>query len=124
MTGLSIPLPSGGVEGGLISPKQIAGVDLFLYIVEDGVVTVGDDGMRLGLELCEVVDDTAAKECGAIGECGLVDDDRSSLGLDAFHNSLNAALTEIVGVGLHRQTVDADNRRPTPTPSRAELAPP
>ena len=96
MTGLSIPLPSGGVEGGLISPKQIAGVDLFLYIIEDGVVTVGDNGMRLGLELCEVVDDTTAKECGAIGECGLVDDDRGPLGFDPLHDPLDGGLAEIV----------------------------
>ena len=41
----------------LISAEEVAGVNLFFYVIEDGVVAVGDDGMRLRLELSQVVDD-------------------------------------------------------------------
>ena len=77
-------------------------------VVEEGVVAVGNDGLRLLLEVCQIVYDLAAKEGGAVLKGGFVDDDFCALGLDALHDALNAALTEIVGVGLHGETEDAD----------------
>ena len=92
----------------LIAAEDVAGIDLGLHVVEGGVVAVGDDGGGLLLEGGEVVDDAAAEEGVAVGEGGLVDDDRGALGLDALHDALDGALAEIVGVALHRQTIDAD----------------
>ena len=40
---------------------------------------------------------------------GLVDDDCRALGLDALHNALNRALTEVVAARLHRKPVYADD---------------
>lgn len=92
-----------------ISPEYIPCIDLILHIVEHGVITVGDNGLRLTLELVEVVDKTAAKECRTIFKCWLVDDDLGTLGLDALHDTLNARLAEIVAAGLHRQPINTDH---------------
>jgi hypothetical protein len=55
------------VEGYLITSEEVAGVDFALYVVEDGVVAIGDDGLGLLFESLEVVDDLATEEGGAVG---------------------------------------------------------
>ena len=95
-------------EEGLVAAEEVAGVDLVLDVVEDGVVTVGDDGGTLSFEFGEVVDDFAAEEGGAVFERRLVDDDLGAFGLDAFHHALDGGLAEVVGVRFHRQAVNAD----------------
>lgn len=61
------------------------------------------------LELVKVVDDLGTEERGSVLEGRLIDDHRSALGLDTLHHTLNGALAEVVGVGLHGQTVDANH---------------
>lgn len=92
----------------LISSEEVASVDFVLDIVQDRVVTVGDDGLGLLLESREVVDDLTAEEGAAVLEGGLVDNDVGSFGFDALHDALDGALTEIVGVGFHGEAEDAD----------------
>lgn len=92
---------------GLVASEDVASVDFVADVVEAAVVAVGYDGVALGFELFEVVDHLGAEEGLSVGEGGLVDDDFRALGLDAFHHSLDGALAEIVGVGLHCQTVDS-----------------
>ncbi len=92
-----------------VAAEDVARVDFVLDVVEGGVVAVGYDGLALGLEGTEVVDHTAAEEGGAVFEGGFVDDYFGSLGLDAFHNALDGTLTEVVGVGLHGEAIDADD---------------
>ena len=41
---------------------------------------------------------------------GLVDHHGHALGLHALHDALDGARAEVVGVGLHRQAVDAHDR--------------
>lgn len=72
----------------LVALEDITGVDLGGNIIEDGVVAVGDDGVREGFEAGEVVDDKAAKEGAAVGEGGFVDDDLGTFGLHTFHHTL------------------------------------
>ena len=67
--------------------------------------------MAACLEGGEVVDDFAAEEGGAVGEGGFVDDYGCAFCLDTLHHSLDAALTEVVGVGFHREPINADCRR-------------
>lgn len=55
------------IEGYLIAAEEVAGVDFALDIVEDGIVAIGDDGLRLLLESLEVVNDLAAEEGGTVG---------------------------------------------------------
>lgn len=43
-------------------------------------------------------------------QCGLVDHHGHALGLHALHDALDGARAEVVGVGLHRQAVDAHDR--------------
>ena len=88
-------------QGGLVATEEVASVNLGLNVIEDGIVAVGDDGIALCLELIHIVDHLTTKERGSIGKGGFVDNDCGSLGFDAFHHTLNAALTEIVGIGLH-----------------------
>lgn len=51
----------------LVAAEEVAGVDFALYIVEDGVVAIGDDGLGLLFESLEVVDDLATEEGGTVG---------------------------------------------------------
>ena len=60
----------------LIATEDVAGVDLILDVIKAGV----------GLK---VVDNLAAEEGRAIGKSRLVDNDFSTLGLDAFHDALD-----------------------------------
>ena len=99
----------------LVAAEDVAGIDLGGDVAEGVVEAVGDDGLAAGLEGGEVVDDEAAEEGGAVGERGLVDDDLGALGLDALHDALDGGLAEVVGVGLHRQAIDADDGGLSPT---------
>ena len=54
----------------------------------------------------------ATKECATVLQGRLVDDHCCAFCLDSFHDTLNAALAEIVTVTLHCQTVDTDNNLP------------
>ena len=93
----------------LISAENISSIDLLLDVVEAGVISIGDDGVGLVLKIFEVVDNEAAKECGAVLEGGLVDDDLGALGLDALHHALDGGLAEVIGVGFHREAVDTNH---------------
>ena len=99
----------------LVATEDVAGIDLGGDVAEGVVEAVGDDGFAAGLEGGEVVDDEAAEEGGAVGERGLIDDDLGALGLDALHDALDGGLAEVVGVGLHRQAIDADDGGLSPT---------
>lgn len=93
----------------LVSTEQVAGIDLLLHIVQAAIVAVGNNGLAALLELVQIVDNLAAKEGSAILQSRLIDDNCRALGLDTLHNALNGRLTEVVGVGLHGQAVDADD---------------
>ena len=73
----------------LIPAEDVARVDFVFHVIQTIIETVGDDGMTLGLELFEVVDDLAAEEGGAVLKGWLVDDDLGSLCLDALHDALD-----------------------------------
>ena len=93
----------------LVSSKNIACIYFFLYIVQAGIVAVGDDGLGLCLESVQIVYDLAAEEVGSVFEGRFVDDDFCTLGLDSLHHTLNGALAEVVAVGFHGETVDTDD---------------
>lgn len=93
----------------LVSTEQVAGIDLLLHIVQAAIVAVGNNGLAALLELVQIVDNLAAKEGSAILQSRLIDDNCRALGLDTLHDALNGRLTEVVGVGLHGQAVDADD---------------
>lgn len=80
-------------------------------VIQAGIVPVGEDGGTLGLEFFEVVNYEAAEEGGAVFEGRFVDDDGGAFRLYPLHDALYAALTEVVGVGFHRESVDSDCRR-------------
>ena len=64
----------------------------------------------MGLKAFQIVDYTATEEGSAILQGGLINNHAGTFCLDALHNALNGALTEIVTACLHRQTVHADHR--------------
>lgn len=83
---------------GLVSAEDVSGIYFVLDVVETLVVTIGDNGLTLSLECIEIVDDPAAKECASVLEGRLIDYDLGTFGLNPFHDTLNAALAEVVGV--------------------------
>ena len=99
------------LELGLVAAEEVARVHLFLYIVQLGVVAVGDDGLGLGFEGGEVVHHAAAEEGFAVLERGFVDDDGGAFGFDALHHALDRTLAEVVGVRLHGEAENADDAR-------------
>ena len=82
----------------LVPFENVSGIDLFLDIVQGGVVAVSYDGIALGLEGSEVIHHLGAKESSAVFQRGLVDNHLGTLGLDALHNALDGALAEVVRV--------------------------
>lgn len=82
----------------LVAGKEIAGIDFGSDVLEFGACAVGEDGLGEAFEFGKVVDHAAAEEGGSIFKCGFVDDDSRTFRLDAFHNALDAALTEVVRV--------------------------
>lgn len=81
-----------------VAGEDVAGVDAGGDIGEVGGSAVGEDGVGEALEFVKVVDYARAEECGAVLEGGFVDDDCGAFGFDAFHDSLNGGLAEVVGV--------------------------
>ena len=97
------------ITGKLVSAEQISGVDLGIHVSEVAVPTVGDDHGCTGLETGKVMGDFAALEVGLV-QRGFIDEHGDAIGLELFHHVLNGGLAEIIGTGLHSQSVDADNR--------------
>ena len=92
-----------------VSSENIPGIDFLFYIVQTAVVAVGNDGVGLLFEVLQIVYDYRSEEGTAIFQCGLVDDDAGTFGLNAFHDALNGTLAEVVAVRLHRQPVYSDD---------------
>ena len=63
-----------------------------------------DDDVAAGLEGLQVVRDLGAEELRRVLR-GLVDHHGHALGLHTLHDALDGARAEVVGVGLHRQTM-------------------
>ena len=93
----------------LIPLKQIPRVDLVRHVRELVAPAVGDNHVAVGLEGLQVVGHLGAEELRRV-QRGLVDHHGHALGLHALHDALDGARAEVVGVGLHRQAVDAHDR--------------
>lgn len=93
----------------LVPLKQVACIDLVRHVRELVAPAVGDDHVAAGLEGLQVVGHLGAEELRRV-QRGLVDHHGHALGLHALHNALDGARAEVVGVGLHRQAVDAHDR--------------
>lgn len=50
----------------LIATEDVACVYLLLYIIKNGIVAVGDDGLRLCFELIEIVNHSTTKKSSTI----------------------------------------------------------
>ena len=90
-----------------ISPENVPRVYFLLHVIQTGVVTVRNDGFALPLEFLQVIDYPAAEEGAAVCKGRFVDDHFGALRLDPLHNSLDAALAEVVAVRFHGQAVNA-----------------
>lgn len=91
----------------LISSENISCIYLVFYIIQTGIVTVGYNGMRHMLKCIQVIDYPASKEGSTILQGRFINNDLSPFRLDPFHHPLNRALTEIIGITLHRQPIDS-----------------
>lgn len=89
----------------LVPLKQIPRVHLVRHVRELVAPAVGDDHVAAGLEGPQVAGHLGAEELRRV-QRGLVDHHGHALGLHAFHDALDGASAEVVGVGLRRQAVD------------------
>lgn len=90
----------------LIPLKQIPRVHLVRHVRELVAPAVCHDNVAAGLEGLQVVGHLGAEELRRV-QRGLVNHHGHALGLHAIHGALDGARAEVVGVGLHRQAVDA-----------------
>lgn len=65
------------------------------------IIAIRDDAMGQFLELLQIIDYQAPKESGAIFQGWFIDDDLCSFGFDSFHDTLDTALAEVIGIRLH-----------------------
>lgn len=72
-----------------ISPENIPCINFLLHVIQTDIIAIGDDGLTLCFECCKIVDYMTAKECAAVFQGWLVNDDLGTFGFDAFHNPLN-----------------------------------
>ena len=93
----------------LVPLKQVPRVNLVRHVRELVAPAVGDDRVAARLEGLKVVGHLGAEELRRV-QRGLVDHHGHALGLHALHDALDGARAEVVGVGLHRQAVDAHDR--------------
>ena len=93
----------------LIPLKQIPRVHPVRNVRELVAPAVGHDHVALCLEGLQVVRDLGPEELRRV-QRGLVYHHGHALGLHALHDALDGARAEVVGVGLHRQAVDAHDR--------------
>ena len=93
----------------LVPLKQIPREHLVRHVRELVAPAVGHDHVAAGLEGLKVLGHLGAEELRRV-QSGLVDHNGHALGLHALHDALDGACAEVVGVGLHRQAVDAHDR--------------
>ena len=93
----------------LVPLKQIPRVHLVRHVRELIAPAVGHDHVAAGLEGLQVVRDLGPEELRRV-QRWLVDHHGHALGLHALLDALDGARTEVVGVGPHRQAVDAHDR--------------
>ena len=84
-------------------PQRIA------HIIKHGIIPVGDYRVSLGLEGSQIIHHAGAEEGGAVFQRGLVDNHLGAFGLDAFHDALDGALAEVVGIALHCEAINSDS---------------
>ena len=101
--------PPTASRSSLVSLKQIAGVHLVRYVCELVAPAVVHYHVAAGLEGLQVVGHLGAEELRRV-QRGLVYHHGHALGLHALHDALDGASAEVVGVGLHRQAVHANDR--------------
>ena len=92
-----------------VSAEDISCIDFLFDIVEGGIIAVGNDAAAHILEFLQAVDDLGAKESRSVLERGLINDNGSTLGLNALHNALDGGLPEVVGICFHGKAVHTDN---------------
>ena len=95
----------------LVPLKKIAGVHLVRNVRGLVAPAVCDDNVAAGLEGPQVARDLGAEEPPRVRR-GLVDHHGHALGLHALQDALDGASAEVVGVGHHRQALDAHDRLP------------
>lgn len=82
----------------LVSPKNISRIDFLFDVFEDAVVAVGNDGVAFLFEFFQIVNHEASEETVSVLKRRFVNNNLSPLSLDAFHDALDAGLSEIVAI--------------------------
>lgn len=108
---LIIQLVDKGSVGGwehspLVPLKQIPRIDLVRHVRELVAPAVCDDSVAAGFKGLQVMHHLAPEELRRV-QRGPVDHHGHAPALHALHDALDGARAEVVGVGLHRQAVDA-----------------
>ena len=74
----------------------------FFNVIQHWIITVGYNNVGLAFELRQIDHYLAAEKITSIRQHQFIDDDLSAFVLDALHDTLNAAVPEVVRTALHR----------------------
>ena len=99
-----------GHGSSLVPREEVAGVYFFFHISEIIREPVRHDDVTFLLECRQVVYHAGMEEIRRV-QRGLINDDFNPLCFNALHHALNGGSAEIVGGGLHGESVDADDFR-------------
>ena len=92
-----------------IPAEQISRINFFFDVIEYWIVAVSYYAAALFFEFLQIIYDEAAEESRSVFEGRLIYYDFCAFPFDPFHNALNGGLSEVIRVGLHCQSVNADN---------------
>ena len=93
----------------LVAAEQVAGIYFFFYIIKAWIVAVGDDTCACLFKNFQIVDNFTSEEGSPMFQGWFINDDGGAFCLDPLHDTLDAALAEVVRITFHSQTVYTDH---------------
>ena len=83
-----------------ISFVNIPCIYLIFYIIQNFIIPIGNNDLRFSLKFLKIIYYRASKERTSIIQSRFINNDRGAFRLDSLHNSLNTALTMLIGKNL------------------------
>lgn len=72
-----------------VSLEDVSCIYLILHIIETGVISVCDDRLAFLFEFVQIIYNQGTEEGVSVLQSWLINNHRSTLGFDSFHNALD-----------------------------------